>query len=218
GHADLDHPAPGTELAVANLPFDGQLTHCADYTSGTSGDNPKQGAMNLAWGINQAATPRRHQPGPRTMRVALMTRAPVLGPGGIDLQNTRQSPTGSPNYGAGGLFPDIADAQSKKRFDDLALRIRDAASPNGLTVVFLSASLAATPISVPGWRGSFRLGLGSLAMAGGFKLDAKGETEIKLPLGPGPNALRTALAGKSLHWQAFSFGATAMTNVATHKL
>ncbi|MFQ5505511.1 MAG: hypothetical protein ACE5F1_12040 [Planctomycetota bacterium] len=212
----------GIEHAKApSWPSDGMSTHIAHYFFATAGDNPRTGAPNLAYTIAPNRTPQVEQPSGRTARIGLLVEAPLLGVGGVDPNNTRQSPKGSPNYGAGGLWPDIL-GKSTGRFDDIEIRFSDAANPSGFAILFANFALSPVPFTFANARGTFALSLVQpiLLGLGPTALDAKGKGKRAFPLGPGNGSLRTLLGGKKLYWQSFNLDLTlkrfALSNVGAH--
>lgn len=137
-----------------------------------------------------------------------------------DAGNRRQLPVGSANYGAGGAYPDVSGITAG-RADDVTLRVRDRANASGITVLWASPTRLGARLGIPGFRGSFRLGL-PFALDVATPLDAHGHAEIVLSLGSATAPIRKALRGKSVHWQGLSFDFAltrfSFTNLATQSL
>ncbi|MFQ5507399.1 MAG: hypothetical protein ACE5F1_21755, partial [Planctomycetota bacterium] len=130
---------------------DGHSTHAASYlTTRSRGDNPRgmNSARNFAWNVIGSATTASNTASGRVWRMSVLVESAVLNQGASTPGNTRHSPTGSPGYGAQGILPDVADANSSSpaRFDDLAIRIRDRANAGGAYALFFSSGRSSTPI------------------------------------------------------------------------
>ncbi|GEM_PF-5718737 len=201
-------------------PQDGQSNHCASFLSALpKGDNPRAGVPNPAWGIVHGTPPVVSQPSGRWLRQWVFTAGAVLQQGGVDPNNTRQSPKGSPNYASGGIYPDILNT-AKSRFDDLSLRVVDGNSKAGLAAILWDTGRG-PGIGISGIIGKYGLST-TVQVLTVLPLGATGVKEMTIPLGPKTSPVRSILKGKKIHWQAFVFKKvgsgfrTAFTNVATH--
>jgi hypothetical protein len=201
-------------------PSDGQSNHAASFiASFPRGDNPRAGVPNPAWGIVHGTPPVVSQPSGRWLRQWVFTAGAVLQQGGVDPNNTRQTPKGSPNYASGGIYPDVLNT-AKNRFDDLALRIVDGNSKNGIAAILWDTGRG-PGIGLSGIFGKYGLGV-TVQVLTAIPMGTTGVKEMAIPLGPKTSPVRAILKGKKIHWQAFLFKTvgsgfrTAFSNVATH--
>ena len=201
-------------------PQDGQSNHCASHLAAfPRGDNPRAGVPNPAWGIVHGTTPVVSQPSGRWLRQWVFTSGTVLQQGGVDPNNTRQSPKGSPNYASGGIYPDILNT-TKNRFDNISLRIVDGNSKNGFAAILWDTGRG-PGIGISGIFGKYGLGT-TVQVLTALPLGTTGIKEMIIPLGPKTSPVRSILKGKRIHWQAFAFKKvgsgfrTSFSNVATH--
>lgn len=199
----------GLELTMANWPTDGHSIWDARYNPPTTrnvGDNPRMGAPMHAWSHDLLGTTQRF---PWCWRMGILARTPILNVGGIDPLNARQSPIGSSNYGAGGLYPDISGTP---RRDGLDMRIEDRANPNGAGIALLGLNFAATPIPIPGIGGRIHLPPTVLIQMG-FATNVQGVATIPIAQ---PSILPTSFVGKTFSFQGVTIvnGKLAFTNAA----
>ncbi len=201
-------------------PSNGQSNHAASHlASFPRGDNPRAGVPNPAWGIVHGTPPVVSQPSGRWLRQWVFTSGAVLQQGGIDPNNTHQTPKGSPNYASGGIYPDILNT-TKSRFDDLALRVVDGNSKAGLAAILWDTGRG-PGIGLAGIFGKYGLGT-TVQVLTVLPLGTTGVKEMAIPLGPKTSPVRVILKGKKIHWQAFVFKKlpsgfrTSFSNVATH--
>jgi hypothetical protein len=200
----------GAELAAApNWTSAGQSLHISTYysTGGTSGDNPRPNAPNLAWDCVAGAA--RQGNNPYCIRFGLLTPACVLNTGNVD---PTMIPTGClamqdfTSWGAGGLFP-LCQGATGPRNDGIAVRVRDVAHANGIFVTLLSHGPGLCPgfACPPLIAGRIFSNLPPLSMVGpSGVLDASGEGRATV-LTPGSQvrALCNLLQRNMLNVQAF---------------
>jgi hypothetical protein len=204
----------GIELAAApnwpGPPGDGHSIWDARYSPPPTrllGDNPRVGAPNHAWGNNNGFASSN----PWTWRIGITVNNPVLNVGGIDPLNARQSPVGSSNYGAGGLYPDISGLP---RSDGIDLRTELLSAASGTVLGLLSATRPAFAAPVPGIAGN-------LYLHPGFPIFTLGTANIfggvaTLPVAT-PGTVPVALMGSTLYFQTLTVDAAfalAWSNVA----
>lgn len=166
------------------------------------GDNPRLGAPNLAWNVIGSSVSRVGQP--TTYRMGPLVATPVLAAGGIDPANTFQSPLGSPNYGAGGLFPDVSGAP---RADGIGVLVEDASRTGGLAWVLLGLQM--TPMGLPlfGFGGRLYVDPSLLIAFGSQPIGATGAEFTLLA----PGSITSSAIGARVHYQAVVVGGPAGT-------
>lgn len=184
----------GGELAAAPLwnnppgTDDGQSFHIATYypLGGTQGDNPAPNATNLAW-VADFVTQTASQPTyANCIEIGTLVPSPILNTGNVDPTTTVAClvAQGGESFGAGGLWPACGIAGGRR--DGLNVRVRDAASANGLFVLLLGARLGCPGVPLRGLgSGALYLNPAALATVGVGNLDAMGNGTI--PVLP-PNA------------------------------
>jgi hypothetical protein len=196
------------ELTAATA-TDGQLFHVSTYLAGaTQGDNPAPNAPNLGWGIvNNAPLPAAT---PRTVRLGLLTAAPILNMGNDDptVQTTNcVSTLNGISYGAGGMWPQ-ASGSAGPRNDGLNARVRDSGNANGVAVVFLGSPIGCPGVPLGGLAtGALYLNPGGLfVQVGTAALDAAGLGVA--PIVPAGSLVTQPLVNRIIDFQAFTLGAT----------
>ncbi len=201
----------GAEMPAAPLwTNDGQSFHICTYylLNGTQADNPAPAAPSLAWDCLNGAPV---QPGSaRCVRIGLIAPSAMLKLGNNDstLTNTANCVTTLANvsFGAGGMWPQ-AQGTGGPRNDGLNFRVRDAANPNGVAIVFLGQNIGCPGLPLSGLaNGALYLNPGGifLQLAQGA-LDATGlSTGLLLPGSP---AVASAV-NRVIDFQAFTIGAT----------
>jgi hypothetical protein len=203
----------GSEVAAApgwSGNTDGQSFHiCTYYLLGaTQADNPAPQAPNLAWDVvNGVPT----QPGSAwCIRFGLLAPSAMLKLGNNDptLANAANCVTTLSNisFGAGGIFPQ-AQGAAGPRNDGLNFRVRDAANPNGVAVVFLGQNLGCPGLSLSGIaNGALYLNPGGIfvQLATGT-MDPTGLSTG--PLIPASPAVRSAV-NRVIDFQAFTLSSS----------
>lgn len=196
------------ELTAATA-ADGQLFHVSTYLAGgTQGDNPAPNAPNLGWGImNNAPLPAAT---PRTVRLGLLTPAPILNMGNVDptaAASNCVSTLGGISYGVGGMWPQAAGAAGPRN-DGLNARVRDAGNANGVAVVFLGASIGCPGLPLSGLAsGALYLNpTGVFVQVGTAALDAAGLGVATIV--PAGSLATQPLVNRIADFQAFTIGAT----------
>jgi hypothetical protein len=132
-------------------------------------------------------------------------------------------PLNNPNGGHAAMHPEVNDASSTQRFDDIGFRVRGGTTfANGGALILNSAVAMAT--ALPTQFGDLWLDpldrFFSILLFGPIVLDATGRADLILPLGAPNSDARQAVAGfGSLHTQAFLFSSNlqslALTNLNT---
>ncbi|MCC6672915.1 MAG: hypothetical protein IT458_17760 [Planctomycetes bacterium] len=202
--ADFYH---GFELTQANWTADGQSIYTAYYyptpPSPTVGDNPRGNALSLGWTVDPVGQfASRGVPGQNPW-FDLLLDTPVLNMGGVDPNNVKQSPAGSPCFGAGGLYPDVSGGS---RSDGLVARVTDAGNTNGRGYVFLSANwlVFAGGLPVPGVTGRLWTDPTIFLLAGQGNLVG---SEATFPIAPA-GAINASLVGATVYFQALTVNAS----------
>lgn len=188
--------------AVNNWPStDGHGLFAAWYSPPSNrivGDNPRVGAPNLAWQVIASVVSPVNPP--MTLRMGPIVATPVLSAGGIDPINPRQSPVGSPNYGAGGLYPDIAGVP---RRDGVGILVEDVTHAGGLAWSFVSFGLTPFGGLAFGFGGRLWIDPTVLIPLGSMPLDAAGSGAFTM-LAPGQ--IPTSAVGISVFYQSLCVG------------
>jgi hypothetical protein len=187
----------GVELQAApNYPNDGIAVWYADDTQGTLGDNGRAGAPGTTWVVKLGVAVKTAERG--ALRLAVhTTEAPVLNVGARNPNNTRQTPTGTANFGRGGLFPDIKN-DGIQRYDDFVVEVR--AFAGSIAVVALDVT-EATPFAVPGFTGKFYLPPATAVWLPPMPVGPQ-PLRVHLPLGPPASPLRSYYRLTNLRAQA----------------
>jgi hypothetical protein len=208
----------GIAVQAASWTSDGQSLYMAFYPgffNPPAGDNPRAGAPNHSWWIMNGLTGLSQYS--HTVAVGVRTRAPVLNVGGIDPNNTRQSPPGSTNFGAGGMYPDHSGSP---RSDGIEIRVLDAANSGGIALLMLSSGYLpfAGGVGVPGIGGRLWIDFATLLPLANAPI--AGGTAF-IPVAPA-GALPPSVRGFTAHFQAFtvdpSLGNPRFSNAATTSL
>jgi hypothetical protein len=206
----------GVEIGAFNTTLpDGQTIHGAHYTMQALGDNPRFGAPSLGWSFNVGAATATTTS--INSNMSLLLTGSVLNMGGINPSNTRQ-PSGTSNYGSGGIYPDVS---ANPRSDGLDARVRDYRKAGGVALLFMSRGRGTIgPIPIGGVTGRFRMDV--LSIFGPFS----GALATPLPERPGeaiipmspPAGISPALLGATVYFQAITIDSTFqtldLTNVA----
>ncbi|MCK5940700.1 MAG: hypothetical protein KAI24_01925 [Planctomycetes bacterium] len=170
----------------------------AANTPATVGENPRQNAPPVTWGVDASGGSFQTQ---WTYVMGTLVANPTFHLGGIDPSSTRTGTgiAGDPSYGMAGLFPDIS---GQPRSDGLNMRLEDGFGSNLLALFFGGTAWAPQPqIQVPGFAGDIQIDLAGLVPLG-FAPTVNGVATMPLAA---PGSISPALIGGELMFQGVMY-------------
>ncbi len=169
----------------------------------TTGEHPRASYVrDISWSVTSSKAP--WSVGATYLMGCLVDR-PVLQIGGLDPNSCRNGPTlcGTPNFGMGGLFPDIS--RFTGRSDGLVLRIKNEGQPNATVFPFMSIGFA-PPVQLPGMIGQMHLDPSVMISTGSLSLVNGIVEQSLLP----PGSIPSFYVGRK-----FAFQSVVMSGVRT---
>lgn len=202
-------PAPGWPAT------DGFSVHMTSFyliNNASFEDNPAAApdpVPNLGWNYNYTTQAVSQPGGPRSVRIMLGSRAPLLHMGNVD--PTMVGPSclvalGKRSWGAGGMFPASNGDGQGTRDDGLSARVTDIVNRGGVFQLFMSDSQVCPgqPISFL-FTGALYLNFGVLIPVGSGVI-VNGTAQGIIPIIPPGTVLHRSMRGRLLPFQAFTLG------------
>lgn len=183
-----------------NWPADGLSMLYADDVQGTLGDNPRSNAPGCVYKVQGGTSQRTADKG--SYRNAVMTTGSVAKAGCRNRANTRQLPSGSSNYGRGGVWPDVRNYNGSGRYDDISSTCSFAAPMTSGVAALMIATAPGAPVPLPLRSfGAWRLKTDQVIHTPARSVGPNGKATVDLPLGPTDGAVRMFLADNDLFGQ-----------------
>ncbi len=194
--------------ASTGWPNDGLSGHMADYTAGTTGDDPRASAPPLGWSVLTGAAPQAQA---HVWNFCLGTATPTMQIGADNPGAARYiNATGSLGFGAAGIYPDVSGSAGTGRSDGLSLRIHDNANVGGTAFGMFGVGYAPVALQIPPFAGAMSMDFAVLMSVGSAPITLDPLTGQSVAVIPvlAPGIIPPSVVGSSPVFSAITLGAT----------